>query len=838
MANFDKLIEESYKAEKSELTFIKLLEMVEKTMQEVAVLEEQFRVPQVMQTSAIGELPKMSREAPAATKEYLGNLPGAGVFEKFNNLQKLLSNPETFGDFQENLNKREEKHEKDIRRKASKSFSAVMTLNYLMYIFSNFEPSTLGFINETLLGAMLGGKEIPTGQNTIGDFYSKRGDQLISLKTLKENGAIKGSVHDLVMYDLLADPERTGQRREAMMAMVPYSAGSLRPHYKTNGKMKYQIISKQPGELNEINFKLYEFEIDATSAEGWQTFINSLSEGQRKYFMIPTEEYLANRDENKEKGENIYDRFMLSLHPMAKTKPAQELRREFLGWLSKNELPKTGNRIYDTGKDNFWADLQRLKSGTYSTPINMGGQETPFALGPLLNPSDETGLPVSLISRFDNVPNIFGTGKTISVPVTSPDDPKFERQTKQAQANIIRKGHEVIKAKRVGKSKGVKPPLIGDVIGSVAGDYYSTVENFFNNFVTTEGARQPQEKWSVKAMKNPPGIWNVGYDFIQDSIYEKYRNTLPSGYMTSYEAITLGQIYGNYDSYTAGQKKYILRWIKEVLDFKFPDEDVNFNPDNEKEFKAWAGTSGFFEVQSKKLVLVREEAAKITIADAIRGPFQFGNPTVPWLNIGGSLVYTPGVVLQALMHVVGFFHAEVVKNSPALDMTTNSRIKGMGKSGQLWKHIESKEEFKYLPLCFGVVHRANFAFTATDLEQLKERGGRVQEYKFNFGPDSKNWQGVVEKATEGVIGRLAWVHHHVGELLSSVDNLVVKLKGGNYQEDAGLNLLERYADLTNALATTHQDEYEREREVFLPTKRKKDAKDIKKVKRYKTGLKE
>ena len=306
-------------------------------------------------------------------------------------------------------------------------------------------------------------------------------------------------------------------------------------------------------------------------------------------------------------------------------------------------------------------------------------------------------------------------------------------------------------------------------------------------------------------------------------IRDRYRSFLPADYVGIYEEITLGSILGGVrEKYTSAQFRGLLTWIKEVLNKKFPRESIDFEPT--------LSQSKFETYMKDNPEIFAEEALDITIGSVLG---DVGHPVIPHLFAGGSKIYTPGVVLQSLAHVVGFFYDEVIANSPDVDEKTKTRIMGKRGTDKLWRHIESEDDFKYLPLCFGVVHRSNFSFGKDDLENLKTN---VQEYAFDFGAGSKNWKKVVEVATSGVVGRLANVQKQVEGLLTSVQKLTISLKGGRFQEEAGVNLLEQYSDLTSALATAHQEEYDREEEIFLPTKKGREK--ISKVKRYKTGLKE
>tara|TARA_Y100001938_G_scaffold97852_1_gene134015 strand:+ start:539 stop:2176 length:1638 start_codon:yes stop_codon:yes gene_type:complete len=70
--------------------------------------------------------------------------------------------------------------------------SYLVFLKTLTYIIQSFNSASAGFTFESFLGVLLGGEQIPTGQDTIADYMTGEGEY-ISLKLLTQKGSIGGS---------------------------------------------------------------------------------------------------------------------------------------------------------------------------------------------------------------------------------------------------------------------------------------------------------------------------------------------------------------------------------------------------------------------------------------------------------------------------------------------------------------------------------------------------------------------------------------------------------------------------------------------------------------------
>ena len=127
---------------------------------------------------------KLANEQRRELAGYLKGVRGTGM-EKIANLAKYLENPE--------------------KRLKGKSLSQVLSYltfyKTMSFVIANFNPSTAGFLFESVLGVVTGGQQIAAaGGDTIADFSFKiKGEnEYISLKLLTEGGSdIEGSFFQL-----------------------------------------------------------------------------------------------------------------------------------------------------------------------------------------------------------------------------------------------------------------------------------------------------------------------------------------------------------------------------------------------------------------------------------------------------------------------------------------------------------------------------------------------------------------------------------------------------------------------------------------------------------------
>ena len=77
------------------------------------------------------------------------------------------------------------------------NLNLIMAYKTLTEIVRNFGAAPAGFVFESFISILLGGKQVPTGQQTIADLTTDDGIP-VSLKLLKPGGAVKGSYTDLI----------------------------------------------------------------------------------------------------------------------------------------------------------------------------------------------------------------------------------------------------------------------------------------------------------------------------------------------------------------------------------------------------------------------------------------------------------------------------------------------------------------------------------------------------------------------------------------------------------------------------------------------------------------
>jgi len=129
-----------------------------------------------------------TNEQRAELAGYMTQIGGKGL-EKLNKLQAVLENPG-----------------KHLRSASLGRVLSFLTFyKTITYVITNFNPSTAGFLFESILGTLTGGQQIPAkgagGGETIADFSFKLsggGEEYISLKLLGGTSTIDGSFVDLV----------------------------------------------------------------------------------------------------------------------------------------------------------------------------------------------------------------------------------------------------------------------------------------------------------------------------------------------------------------------------------------------------------------------------------------------------------------------------------------------------------------------------------------------------------------------------------------------------------------------------------------------------------------
>ena len=212
---FEKAINEHFERNKNKLSFSKLIEVVEselKTLESIVPDAGELISEAKQQTITIDVIPSIpvselgwsdvrttekgsQVDGPQrqALINYLNNIKGSSLQEKLNSLNQFYS---------EGLKL---PGNTSPATKVSKILSYLVFYKTLTSIIQNFNASSAGFSFESFLGAMLNGKQVPTGEGTIADLIAGDGTP-ISLKLYSESSVeVGGSFTDLV-GDLTKDP--------------------------------------------------------------------------------------------------------------------------------------------------------------------------------------------------------------------------------------------------------------------------------------------------------------------------------------------------------------------------------------------------------------------------------------------------------------------------------------------------------------------------------------------------------------------------------------------------------------------------------------------------------
>ena len=142
--------------------------------------------------SGDGSTVKVSSEQRKQLEQYLNNIQGNDLAEKFKNISEFYT-----GDLNVLM-------EKGILDKSSRTTRIQQIMSYLVFIktlttiITNFNAAAAGFAFESFLGVLLGGEQVPTNSGTIADLKTSDGVG-ISLKLYSEKKVhVGGSFTDLV----------------------------------------------------------------------------------------------------------------------------------------------------------------------------------------------------------------------------------------------------------------------------------------------------------------------------------------------------------------------------------------------------------------------------------------------------------------------------------------------------------------------------------------------------------------------------------------------------------------------------------------------------------------
>ena len=260
-------------------------------------------------------------------QDFLSNIPGKDIGEKMRELNKFFQGDEAYL-------KKAGFVGVGGAEGAAKLISYLVFYKTLTTIITHFNAASAGFSFESFLAVLLGGQQIPTGQQTIADMVDGQGTP-ISLKLYKE-GQLKvgGSFTDL-SNDLIS-----------------------------KGEMQYVNVTKElSGEGLEQKGKLdfYRFNFNLDNAFN----IIARGVGKHKVCVLLPKPFM---DSNGENTENIPGRKAALPSPEELETQYQEIVRKGVAD-NKEQIEKELGEISDELIDKIILNLN------YSDPMNLGGSK-------------------------------------------------------------------------------------------------------------------------------------------------------------------------------------------------------------------------------------------------------------------------------------------------------------------------------------------------------------------------------------------------------------------------------------------------------------------------------
>lgn len=197
--------------------------------------------------------------------------------------------------------------------------SYLVFLKTLTYIIQSFNSASAGFTFESFLGVLLGGEQIPTGQDTIADYKTGEGEY-ISLKLLTQKGSTGGTGKKS------AGSTIDGSYTQLIDDLSGASGIS-------SDRMKYVIALKDfEGEGTTLGgtISIYEFEIN----RGTLQELMSQNKESRESFSLMTPQsrkayYEGAREATKEDLDDFMPVFLSAAHEEGATPEKQAL---FAAW--------------------------------------------------------------------------------------------------------------------------------------------------------------------------------------------------------------------------------------------------------------------------------------------------------------------------------------------------------------------------------------------------------------------------------------------------------------------------------------------------------------------------
>jgi len=230
--------------------------------------------------------------------------------------------------------------------------SYLVFLKTLTYIIQSFNSASAGFTFESFLGVLLGGEQIPTGQDTIADYMTGEGEY-ISLKLLTQKGSIGGS-----------GKKSAGSTIDGSYTqLIDDLSGTSGIN---SDRMKYVIALKDfEGEGTGLGgtISIYEFEINRETLQE----LMSQNKESRESFSLMTKKsrkayYEGARDATKEDLDDFMPTFLSAAHEEEDTPEKQAL---FAAWQKAltNAVKKSNPELLEITADDVAEEAWEMLTG-------------------------------------------------------------------------------------------------------------------------------------------------------------------------------------------------------------------------------------------------------------------------------------------------------------------------------------------------------------------------------------------------------------------------------------------------------------------------------------------
>jgi uncharacterized protein YifE (UPF0438 family) len=237
--------------------------------------------------------------------------------------------------------------------------SYLVFLKTLTYIIQSFNSASAGFTFESFLGVLLGGEQIPTGQDTIADYQTGAGEY-ISLKLLTQKGSIGG----------------TGKKAAGSTIDGSYTQ-LIDDLSGTSGinsdRMKYVIALKDfEGKGTDLGgtISVYEFVIDRGTL---QELMSQNTESKESFSLMTPKSrkfYYGNREATKEELDDFMPAFLSAAKEMDGPERAV-LYNKYRSLISK-ALAKRAPELLDLSAEEVAAEAwESLSTGEFSKDFDI-----------------------------------------------------------------------------------------------------------------------------------------------------------------------------------------------------------------------------------------------------------------------------------------------------------------------------------------------------------------------------------------------------------------------------------------------------------------------------------